>query len=147
MIGLSRTWSIVVLGSLAVNFFIAGVLISSWAFGGPGNPIDRFNGERFRNQSQSDRMVRQITERHAGEIRPHIQAVNEASRAVSEALAADPFDEQVLADALSTLRISTLESQAAMHDAMVESVREMSPAQRRELAAESRRSPRRMLGR
>ena len=147
MNGLSRTWSIVVLGSLAVNFFIAGLLISNWAFEGRGNPIDRFNPDRFRNQSESARMVRQITERHEGEIRPHIQAVNAASRVVSEALAADPFDEQALAEALSALRTSTLESQAAMHDAMVETVREMSPSQRRELAAESRRSPGRMLGR
>ena len=147
MSGISRTWTIVVLGSLAVNFFIAGVLISSWAFGGLGNPIDRFNGERFRNQTQSDRMVRQITERHRADIRPSIQAVKEASRAVSAALAADPFDEQALVDALDALLTSTFESQAAMHDVMVESVRAMTPAQRRELAAESKRRAGRLLGR
>ena len=147
MSGISRTWAIVVLGSLAGNFFIAGLLISSWAFGGPGSPIDRFNGDRFRDQTQSDRMVRQITERHLANIRPSIQAVTEASRAVSLALAADPFVEQALVDALNALRTSTLESQAAMHDAMVESVRDMTPAQRRELAAESRRSPGRLQGR
>ena len=147
MSGMSRTWAIVVLGSLAVNFFIAGLLISSWAFGGPGNPMDRFNGDRFRDQSQSDRMVRQITERHGANIRPSIQAVTEARRAVSAALDADSFVEQALVDALNGLRTSTLESQAAMHDAMVQSVRSMTPAQRRELAAESRRSPGRLVGR
>jgi Spy/CpxP family protein refolding chaperone len=147
MSGISRTWTIVVLGSLAVNFFIAGVLISSWAFGGPGNPIDRFNSERFRNQTQSDRMVRQITEHHGANIRPSIQAVTEARRAVSAALAADPFDEQALVDAFDALLTSTLESQAAMHDVMVESVRAMTPAQRRELAAESKRRAGRLLGR
>ena len=91
------------------------------------------------------RIVRQITERFGGDIRPHIQDVNAASHAVTEALAADPFDEQALVDALDDLRKKTLESQEAMHNAMVQSVSEMSPSQRRELAAASRRSPGRLL--
>jgi len=144
MSGMSRTWAIVVLGSLAVNFFIAGLLISSWAFDGPGSPIDRLNGDQFRDQTQSNRMVRQITERHGANIRLNIQAVTEARRAASAALDADPFVEQALVDALNALRTSTLETQATMHDTMVESVRDMTPAQRRELAAESRRSQRRL---
>jgi len=147
MSGISRTWAIVILGSLAVNLFIAGLLISSWALGGPGNPMDRFNGDRFRDQSQSDRVVRKIIERHGANIRPSIQAVTEASREVSAALAADPFVEQAFVDALNGLRTSTLESQAAMHDAMVETVRGITPAQRRELAAEIRRIPGRLVGR
>jgi hypothetical protein len=50
-------------------------------------------------------------------------------------------------DAFDALLTSTLESQAAMHDVMVESVRAMTPAQRRELAAESKRRAGRLLGR
>lgn len=145
MSGISRFWAIALLGSLAVNFFVAGLVISGLAFDGRQNPARQFGIDGIRGDGQPDRIVRQITERYGGEIRPRIQEVNAASQAVTAALAADPFDEQALVDALDDLRVKTEESMRAMHDAMVQSVLAMSPSQRRELAAESRRSPGRLL--
>ncbi len=145
MSGLSRIWAIALVASLAANFFVAGLLISSWAFDGPRISGRQFGVERFRGSDQPDRIVGQIIERFDSEIRPHIQEVNAASQAVTEALAADPFDEQALIDALDHLRLMTGESQQAMHSAMVQSVLAMSPSQRHELAAASKRSPGRLL--
>ena len=137
MSGISRNWSIVVMASMAMNFFVAGLFISSWVF--PENPIQRFNMEMFREKPKLGGMGRQIFERYSDDIRPRIEALREANNAVGVALRADTFVEQDLSDALNALRTATLESQAAVHDSMIKSVKEMSRVQRNKFAEESLR--------
>lgn len=138
MNGLSRFWAVALLGSLVLNFFVAGLIISMFAFDGRPGSLRQFGG---RGDASPDRIVRQITQRFGGDIRPHIQNVNEASSAVREALTADPFDEATLVGPLAELRAKTSESQDAMHDAMVQSVLAMSQDQRNELVREGWRGP------
>jgi uncharacterized membrane protein len=140
MNGLSRIWAIALLISLAANLFIAGMLISSWAFDGPQISGRQFAIERFQSRNHRDPIVGQIIGKFGSKLRPHIQKVQTASKAVGMALIADPFDEQSLLDALDHLQVMTEESQKAMHVAMIQTVRAMSPSQRRELVEESMRN-------
>jgi len=138
-----RLLTALVVASLAVNLFLAGLLAGDWLMGRYGPPpfAPAINPSWMRHAlgPDAERMVAPVMRRHMDEIREHIEATRRARRAVGAALTAEPFDRAALEDALARIRTQNAEAQAAFHGAFVDVADKLSPEQRAELAKESQR--------
>jgi uncharacterized membrane protein len=81
-----------------------------------------------------DAPMRGVWRNHDGALRRKGEAVRMARRAVREALVAEPFNATALESSLTHLRAETDDAQVALHAALVEAARELSPEERRRLA-------------
>ncbi len=81
-----------------------------------------------------DRTMRGVWKRHDAMLRPRSEALQAARRQVTEALLAEPFQTEGLEAALSQLRAETDGAQRVLHHALVESARDLSPEDRRQMA-------------
>ena len=79
--------------------------------------------------------MRDVWKMHDVALRPRSEAVDAARRAVREALIAEPFEPQAMESALTQLRTDTDAAQVVLHRALVDAARELSPEDRRRLAA------------
>ena len=151
MMNLSRGWAVLLLGSLALNFFGAGFLASNALFhvGAVANPVATLAAQPATVSAQTAQaqspVVRKIVDTHGGVIAPRVRDMRAANEAVTAALTADPFDAGAFQRVLSDLRGRTIESQKAMHDALVTEAVGMSREQRHQLAAVSKSTPERLL--
>jgi uncharacterized membrane protein len=80
------------------------------------------------------RAMRGIWKRHDAMLRPRGEALEASRRKVTEALLAEPFQPEALDSALAQLRTETDGAQRALHRALVESARDLSPDDRRQMA-------------
>jgi hypothetical protein len=80
------------------------------------------------------RAMRGVWKRHDAMLRPRGEALEASRRRVTEALLADPFQPDALDAALAQLRTETDGAQRALHRALVESARDLSPEDRRQMA-------------
>ncbi len=140
----SRRWAIALVASLALNLFMGGMFVASWAIqgglgnGAAANPFAVF-WARDSLGAPAGAMLRRVWGRHAAEFRPRVREMRAARRHVSESLAADDFDRAALTAAFADLRAKTLASQSAMHAALVDLAGELTVEERRSLAEVGRR--------
>ncbi|MSP21318.1 MAG: periplasmic heavy metal sensor [Alphaproteobacteria bacterium] len=139
MISSTRIWRAVLVGSLALNLFIAGFVVAQFARGDKvvTAPAAARAAQPLSAQAPE---VRRVVEQNNKVVRPNLVNVRKANEAVSTALLAEPFDAERMTKALERLRSATLTSQKALHGAMMETVAAMSPEQRRQLAEATKRT-------
>ncbi len=139
MISSTRIWRAVLVGSLALNLFIAGFVVAQVARGDKvvTAPAAARAAQPLSRQAPE---VRRVVEQNDKVVRPNLVNVRKANEAVSTALLAEPFDAERLTKALERLRSATLTSQKALHGAMFETVATMSPEQRRQFAEATKRT-------
>lgn len=80
------------------------------------------------------RTMRGVWKRHDAMLRPRSEALEASRRKVTEALLTEPFQPDALEAALSQLRTETDGAQRALHGALVDSARELSLEDRRQMA-------------
>jgi hypothetical protein len=85
-------------------------------------------------QTFDGRAMRGVWKRHDAMLRPRSEALEASRRKVTDALLAEPFQPDALDAALSQLRTETDGAQRALHRALVESARDLSPEDRRQMA-------------
>jgi uncharacterized membrane protein len=132
--------------SVLLNLFLAGVITGRLAGAGPvgemltaapSAPSGRgLIQERFRDLPLSDRL------RFRTALAAHRDALRQAQATLLRArvhalgvLAAPTYDPQAMADAFAAVRHTTTEAQAALHDALIQSLATLSPAARARLAS------------
>lgn len=147
-----RIWSRVLLvASLGLNILIIGVVIGSIASRGGG--ADRDNSPRLRdvglgplerilNRDERQNLRNELAGR-APELRQNRQQLRQDIRAILQALTADPFVPEDLADALAGQQRTIAERQRIGHSAFVSRIASATPEQRREMAARIERALRR----
>jgi uncharacterized membrane protein len=111
--------------SVVLNVLFVGV----WA----GRLVHRGYGNRPAAMADA-RAMRRVWNRHAAMLRPRSEALEASRRRVTEALLADPFQADALDAALAQLRTESDGAQLVLHRALVESARDLSPEDRRQMA-------------
>lgn len=142
-----RRLGLMLLASLGLNLFLAGFLAAR-LWGGPGHPPPgRPFGPRelvvAARQAGAEGQVRELMQRRREGLRKHHGQMRAARAEVHAALLAEPFDAARLREALDRVHSGTADAQSAVHEAFVELAQGMTPAQRKALAAQLRRRPRR----
>jgi len=111
--------------SVVLNVLFVGVWAGQWARRGHAtHGAETFDG----------RTMRGVWKRHDAMLRPRSEALEASRRKVTEALVAEPFQPEALDAALSQLRTETDGAQRALHRALVDSARDLSPEDRRQMA-------------
>lgn len=129
----TRLWAVALIGSLAVNLFVAGYLASALT------SDDRDEMDRARWTAPA--VVQRILDAHDAAIRGNLEELRAAGRVVNAALVADPYDADRFQVALSDLRAQSATYQFEVHSALAEAVGAMNLEQRSALADASRRFP------
>jgi uncharacterized membrane protein len=114
---------------LGISVVLNVLLVGFWAGqlarrGHQGRGAETFDG----------RAMRGVWKRHDAMLRPRSEALEASRRKVTEALLAEPFQPAALETALSQLRAETDGAQRALHGALVDSARDLSPEERRQMA-------------
>jgi uncharacterized membrane protein len=146
---------LILLISLALNLFGLGVATAHWVRPRIAPPADGFTagpGEAqglamlFRAAEvvgdPNNPRLRQLMDTHRQELTEHRNKVRATQQQVRSSLSAQPYDPQALELALSALRDETLSAQSAMHGALLEFARDLTPEQRAKLAERVARSGR-----
>jgi uncharacterized membrane protein len=146
----SRTTTILavlLVASLAVNFFIAGVIFSRF-----DRPHFRMMGPRAENSifmrggpgglsDEGRDVIRQAMQGQGDSIRAHAEAMGQAQEAIRQALRARPFDPQALADAQKQMREAVDAIQTAMQENFTKVAAKLSDEDRAALANMPVQSP------
>lgn len=138
MNGMSRPWAAVLVTSLAANLFVLGFVVANSVRAAP--QAGTATAVRPPPAPPAQAQVQRMVQGNAKALRPAQLAVRKANEAITKALMAEPFDAAPLVAALDELRAATLNSQQAVHNAMLDAVKGMSPEQRTQFAEASRRS-------
>jgi uncharacterized membrane protein len=126
--------------SAALNVFLAGFVAARLAYGGRGGPERGAPAFAPRDRLSSDEKparvgpMKRFFRGRERQLAPQRQALRKARKAVARALDADPFQPESLRAALAELRKATIDSQQALHDALVDTAMKSTPEQRRELS-------------
>jgi len=136
----ARHWAVALFGSLAVNVFLGGLIVTSymhrqhdlalrmtvytvpWAFRTIGDEVEP-NARKVFRKYQPD-LIRARDNLH------------EDYKLTTQALTAPQFDRQKFGNALARLRGDLSSAQETMHNGMVDFVSELTPEQRHELATQ-----------
>jgi len=142
MTSLFRRASLWITASLALNLFLAGLLIGGIA--SPGLPFARharppapvFSVEAVMlGLPEAERAtVRRVIGAKSGEIRGAIRALRRAQGRAGDAVAADPLDQAALQSALEELRARNGDVQAVVHAMIEDLAGTLEPADRARLA-------------
>jgi len=138
-----RKLSIALAVSVALNLFALGFLAARGFHGARGHEgrpdvaEERMRGGR--GALGFGPYAAELSEARRSAMRSHRQAVAEAQRAVSAALAAEPFDRAALQTALQALRVQQTAAGGAAHDALVELAEKLDAPSRRALSERGRR--------
>jgi len=133
-------WLVVALvASVSVNMFVAGWYVGQES--NPSRPAARGGGVKATLESlardlspQSARTLRKALHARAPEVRPVLQDLRDAREDLRDALAADPFDRNVLAEAQARVRQATATLQRVLHNTLAQVAGEMPVRDRRLLA-------------
>lgn len=145
MKSLSRAWAAVLVVSLAMNLFVLGFLAANGVRAAQ-SPVELVaQVEQAPAAAQPAQaaapQAQRIVQINTKALRPAQLAVRKANEAVTAALVAEPYDAERLERALQELRSATINSQQAVHAAMLDAVTGMSPEQRALFAEASKRAP------
>ncbi|ABS62576.1 conserved hypothetical protein [Parvibaculum lavamentivorans DS-1] len=132
--------------SLAVNLFLLGLISVPLIMGPPdrGGPRGSMHGlfhESFRDLPEGDRAaIRKVMIGHFPAIRPHLRSMRDAKSRLSEALAAEPYDEATVRAAFDDMDAAMREMTAIGQNAMMAGFAQLTPEQRRRVAEAMRES-------
>jgi len=151
MRSLSRAWAAVLVTSLAMNLFVLGFIAANGvraaqmpaalvAKAEKAEKAEKATAVKPPAQAAAPQLQR-IVQINTKALRPTQLAVRKANDSVTAALLAEPYDAPQLARALEELRSATVNSQQAVHAAMLEAVTGMSAQQRTDFAEASKRTP------
>ncbi len=148
MRSLSRAWAAVLVTSLAMNLFVLGFIAANGvraaqmpaAKAEKAEKAEKATAVKPPAQAAAPQLQR-IVQINTKALRPTQLAVRKANESVTAALLAEPYDAPQLARALEELRSATVNSQQAVHAAMLEAVTGMSAQQRTDFAEASKRTP------
>lgn len=125
--------------SLAINLLLVGFLAGRWlqaAGPPPGHDPALLLWPAVKGLPAAEReALRPVLRKSLRESREHVRTIRRAQRSVQESLRSEPFVANELARALDELRRALNDSQAARHATLVKVATELSPDERRRLAA------------
>ena len=138
-----RLLGVIVVISLAVNLFLAGLVGGDWIMGRPGpppfGPTMNFTWMRHALGPEAMPMIEPVMQRHRESMHRQVEGLRAQRREVGLALTAEPFERARLEGALARMRTQAMEAQTTFHGAFVDAVSNLTPEQRQELAKESQR--------
>ena len=154
----TRKLAIALAISIALNLFLGGAIASAWLVkrqyaglqpppqAGMAGDFD-FRGGLAALGGEARPLAREIRHEYGPRLREAGKAMNEARHEVGRMLRADEIDPVALEEALAALRQRSDEALSAMHTVLMETMKELTPEQRRSfLEAAVRRGPRPPVG-
>lgn len=139
----NRKMTVALSVSLALNLFLGGFLVARAVYRpqrhASGGPIMGPGG--LMRDGEMPGQARAIMEKHRPALREHRQGLRAARREVRAALAQEPFEAEQLKQALAKTRRYTGDSQAALHDALVEVASKVGPEHRKKLGRAAMAGP------
>lgn len=142
MIAFLRTvrWrSVILVLSLALNLFFAGLFATRHAFGPPRGPdamLARLIGELGAHLSDPDRAtLRRVFDAHEAEIKERSAQAMQSRAGIRAAMVAEPFDLAALTAAVEEAGAHDLAMRRAVERMLVEAATQVSPDGRGKLAA------------
>ena len=144
----SRLFAIVLLGSLALNFFLCGLLVGKHFghFAGPDTFHPPPMGPRIHwliesLPAESQEKVRPLLQTHRQNMRSQMRQIRQARRAVHQQLIASEFEPQALSEALTASHQIMAQARGKMHTLLVEIATQLDEEDRHRLAAAIRKKP------
>ncbi len=137
MNGLSK-WTkilgVVLVLSLAVNFFLAGWMGARMMHGGGDRP--EWSITRLVQDLPDDRRdaVLAVFEANRGEFRAMLDSLRESRRVLSDVMMAEPYDQAAAELALADIRAKTEAMQNTMHGTLLQLAPNLSPQARADLS-------------
>jgi uncharacterized membrane protein len=142
VIGFLRTvrWrSVILVISLAVNLFFAGLFVTRHAFGPPRGPdamLARLIDELGTGLSDPDRAtLRDVFGAHEAEIKERSAQAMQSRAGIRAAMVVEPFDPAALNAAVAEASARDLAMRQAVERMLVEAATRVSPEGRRKLAS------------
>jgi uncharacterized membrane protein len=149
----SRLFAFILLGSLALNFFLGGLLVGKhfgpFSESRPFHPPPMGPKLHWLIQSlpaESQAKVRPLLQTHRQHIRPQMRQMRQARRAVHQQLTASDFNAQALAEALTALRQTMMRAREKMHSLLVEIASQLDEKERQQLSEAMPKRPHRHKG-
>ncbi|MDA0239870.1 MAG: periplasmic heavy metal sensor [Proteobacteria bacterium] len=151
----TRRWSIILVGSLAVNIFLLGAIVAGMTLRGPGGfaglfaaspppPPRQVAAAGFESFSMPFAMIslgedvrpvaREIFKGYRREFGQYRRALGQGRRVAVSALAQPEFDAAALEGALKELRSRDLLAREVVHRSIVEFAAKLTPEQRKQFA-------------
>ena len=131
---MSKTRVVFIL-SLGLNLLVLGAVLGhAWRGGFDRGPPPLSWGLRSLSPEARAQVMPRLRE-NLQESRAHRRALRQAARAVEAAVGREPFDRRGLTDALTALRGATNAYQQQMHERALAVLAELSPEDRRAVAA------------
>jgi uncharacterized membrane protein len=133
-----RWRSVILVVSLALNLFFAGLFVARHAFGPPRGPdamLSRLSGEFAADLAEPDRAtVRRIVKAREAEIKQLSLDAMQARAGIRAAMVSEPFDAGALGAAVDKAGASDVAMRGAIERMLVEAATQVSPDGRRTLA-------------
>ena len=135
----TKTLSVALFVSLALNLFIGGAMVGRWGWhGGYHEGGGRHWGAKFwlgrALGEEAAPKVEKLWEAHRAQLQPLRTEAKQAREAIHATLAADPFDAEAYTAALDASLEKRTAIRASHHAFMIELATTLSPAQRAKLA-------------
>ncbi|MDO9453582.1 MAG: periplasmic heavy metal sensor [Stagnimonas sp.] len=144
----TKRWLIV---SLVLNVFLLGAIAGGLGpMGhrpppgfkpGMGGPMEGLRGVEQALSPEGQLRVRQFFDRHAPEMRIHLEALRQQRSALDAAFAADPFDAHATEREFAILRAKATEAAQLVQQRLIELAQSLSQADRKVFAAGMSRLP------
>jgi uncharacterized membrane protein len=129
----TKVLGVVLVISLALNFFLAGWIGARFVHGFDGHrgwSITRLVRDLPEEQKKA---VLAIFEAHRDQIRGVMDEMHDTRREVADLLIAEPYDPEAVAQALANLRADSAAMQESMHAALLEAAANLPPEARLDL--------------
>ena len=124
-----RTLTILLIGSLAINLTVAGVLVGRWSTGNMSKVAPMVWA--FKDVTPESRQrLRPLLRESMSEVLPLRRDLKRAERKVVALIRQDDIDEPALTQALADLRAANLAHQEAIHEVGVEAFRQLDKDER-----------------
>ncbi|EDN67172.1 hypothetical protein, membrane or secreted [Beggiatoa sp. PS] len=148
--GKQRFFAIILLSSLALNFFLGGVFVGKYFgyFSGPKHFPHHPMGPRLHWMVQalpedSQAKIRPLMQESRSKMRSQMHRFRKARQAVHEQLTAPDFNRELLSKALAILRQEMGNTQQQMHTQLIEIASQLDEKERQQLSEATHRRPRR----
>ncbi|MEM9624326.1 MAG: periplasmic heavy metal sensor [Pseudomonadota bacterium] len=138
----SKWIAVVLVVSLALNLALGGFLLGRASGMGPAaDPTHMFPRWARSLPEPRREAVRPLIREYFTSVRPNLRQLREQRRVVHQAIRAEPFDAQVLEDALAEMRGLQDEIFMVSDQSFVRFVAQLDPAERAQLANRPHRKP------
>ena len=137
---MSKSTIAILVISIGLNFALGGFVV-----GKSSAPLPAFDPTRsFVTWSQGlneprHKELRRVMRKHRGGHRGHMRELERQNRVLQQALVSESFNPEQVQQALEGMRRAHLDAQEASHDAFLSFLNNLTPAERRSLAADMQR--------